>query len=201
VSGKERKDMARILLGCLVGKVPSLVILCYRAILGFIYIAQYSSYDDNTLKYLEELLDLFHANKYILTDPDLVALREPLNIPKFHSMPHYVQAIHDFSTTDNYNTKMLERFHIDCAKDAWRASNFKDKLPQMVQWLSRQEKVAMFGTYLEHYESIEDIELESISSPSISLSKHPSIPNQSLASISVQTSLSLFFPSACRLPE
>jgi len=29
VSGKERKDMARILLGCLVGKAPLQVILCY----------------------------------------------------------------------------------------------------------------------------------------------------------------------------
>jgi hypothetical protein len=98
-------------------------------------------------------------------------------------MLHYVQAIRDFGTTDNYNTEMFERFHIDCAKDAWRASNFKDELPQMVQWLSRQEKVAMFETYLEHYEGVEDIELESIASPGISLSKCPSVPNQSLASI------------------
>lgn len=189
VSGKERKDMAKILLGCLVGKAPSQVILCYRAILDFIYIAQYSSHDDETLKYLEESLDLFHANKQVLTDPNLLKLRKHLNIPKFHSMLHYAQAIRNFGTTDNYNTEMFERFHIDCAKDAWRASNFKDELPQMVQWLSRQEKVAMFETYLEHYESVEDIEFESIAgSPAgpqagISLSKRPSVPNQSLLDI------------------
>jgi hypothetical protein len=39
VSGKEHKDMARILLGCIVGKVPSCVMTCYRALLDFIYIA------------------------------------------------------------------------------------------------------------------------------------------------------------------
>ena len=75
-------------------------------------------------------------------------------------MIHYAQAICDFGTTNNYNTEMFERFHIDCAKEAWRASNFRDELPQMVQWLARQEKVTMFETYLKHYESLEDREAE-----------------------------------------
>ena len=132
--------MARILLGCLIGKAPSEVILCYWAIL----------HDDKTLQYLEDSLDLFHAHKHILTDPDLVNVRDHLNIPKFHAMIHYAQAICDFSTTNNYNTEMFERFHIDCTKEAWRASNFRDELPQMVQWLARQEKVTMFETYLKH---------------------------------------------------
>jgi hypothetical protein len=196
VSGKERKDMARILLGCLIGKAPSGVILCYRAILDFVYIAQYASHDDKTLKYLEDALDLFHAHKHILTDPDLVNVREHLNIPKFHAMVHYAQAIRDFGTTDNYNTEMFERFHIDCAKEAWRASNFRDELPQMVQWLARQEKVAMFETYLEHYESLEDreAELEAAdghhaspnSESGFSIPRKPSAPNQSLTSIQLK---------------
>ena len=81
-------------------------------------IAQYPSHDDHTLKYLEDSLDLFHTNKHILTDPDLLRVREHLNIPKIHSMVHYVQAICNFGTTDNYNTEMFERFHIDCTKEA-----------------------------------------------------------------------------------
>jgi hypothetical protein len=199
VSGKERKDMARILLGCLIGRAPSQVILCYRAILDFTYIAQYPSHDDHTLKYLEDSLDLFHANKHILTDPDLLGVREHLNIPKIHSMVHYVQAIRNFGTTDNYNTEMFERFHIDCAKEAWRASNFRDELPQMVQWLARQEKVAMFETYLEHYESaIEDAEaeeeagagkdVEAMKGPKmgIFIAKRPYALNQSLTSIQLK---------------
>ena len=52
VSGKERKDMAHILLGCIIGKVPAGVITCYRSILDFVYIAQYPSHDDITLNYL-----------------------------------------------------------------------------------------------------------------------------------------------------
>lgn len=146
VSGKERKDMARILLGCIVGKVPSRVIACYRALLDFIYIAQYTTHDDSSLEYLEEALEEFQAHKDVLMELDV---REHLNIPKFHSMVHYMQAIKEYGTTDNYNTEMFERFHIDCAKEAWRASNSRNEVPQMTQWLSRQEKVAMFQSYLE----------------------------------------------------
>ncbi|KAG1868538.1 hypothetical protein F4604DRAFT_1881487 [Suillus subluteus] len=191
VSGKERKDMARILLGCLIGKAPSQVVLCYCAILDFVYIAQYSSHDDNTLCYLDNALKLFHDNKHILTDPNLVPVREHLNIPKFHAMLHYAQAIQDFGTTDNYNTEMFERFHINCAKEGWRASNFCDEVPQMAQWLARQEKVAMFESYLKHYKSLDDIQaekeagIEDVQGPKmgIFISKRPSALNQPLASV------------------
>ena len=52
-----------------------------------------------------------------------------------------------FGTTDNYNTEMFERLHIDFAKDAWRATNHRNELPQMVKWISRQEKMAMFEVW------------------------------------------------------
>jgi hypothetical protein len=42
--------MAHILLGCIVGKVPSRVIACYRALLDFIYIAQYTTHDNSSLQ-------------------------------------------------------------------------------------------------------------------------------------------------------
>ncbi|KAG2035965.1 hypothetical protein BDR03DRAFT_934627 [Suillus americanus] len=174
--------MARILLGCLIGKAPSQVVLCYCAILNFVYIAQYPSHDDNTLRYLDNALKLFHDSKHILTDPNLVPVREHLNIPKFHTMLHYAQAIRDFGTTDNYNTEMFERFHIDCAKEGWRASNFRDEVPQMVQWLARQEKVAMFESYLEHYESLDDLQAEKEADGYFHFQR-PSALNQPLASI------------------
>lgn len=150
ISGNERKDMARILLGCLIGKAPSQFIACYRALLDFIYIAQYPSHDDDSLQYLEDALNLFHSNKAILTDSEL-GIRDHLNLPKIHSMVHYTQSIKAFGTTDNYNTEMFERFHIDYAKEGWRASNFRDEVPQMTVWLLRQEKVAMFQSYLKNY--------------------------------------------------
>jgi hypothetical protein len=64
-------------------------------------------------------------------------------------MLHYIPDIQTFGTTDNYNTEMFERLHIDFAKKGWRASNKRDETPQMIEWLNRQEKVAAFERILE----------------------------------------------------
>ncbi|KAG1771393.1 hypothetical protein EV702DRAFT_1181468 [Suillus placidus] len=189
ISGKERKDMGRILLGCIIGKAPSQMVACYRALLDFIYISQYPSHDKDSLGYLQAALEQYHANKHILID---LGICDHLNIPKLHSMHHYAECIRNFGTTDNYNTEMFERFHIDYAKEGWRATNFRDELLQMTQWLSHQEKVAMFETYLKDYHSTEvereqeeQDALESEMRPGIGLaiSKKPASHSQPLSSI------------------
>ncbi|KIM57122.1 hypothetical protein SCLCIDRAFT_68394, partial [Scleroderma citrinum Foug A] len=91
ISGKERKDMACVLLGCMVGKVLSRVITIYRALLNFLYLAQYPTHDDDSL-YMEDALDLFHRHKSVLTGQDL-NIHKHLNILKFHSMVHYMECI------------------------------------------------------------------------------------------------------------
>src|SRR5271156_4932714 len=125
--------MAKILLGCLVRCMPAQGIAAVIALLDFIYLAQYPAHDSVTLGYLRDALDRFHANReyFIIT-----GVRQNFNIPKFHSLLHYVEAIKLFGTTDNYNMEMFERLHIDFTKHGWRASNQRDEFPQMIQWLS-----------------------------------------------------------------
>ena len=123
--------MAKVLLGCLVGCMPLKGIAAVTALLDFIYIAQYSTHDSITLGYLQDALDRFHQSRdYFIT----TLVREDFNIPKFHSLLHYIESIENFGTTDNYNTEMFERLHIDFAKEGWRASNQHDEFPQMIRW-------------------------------------------------------------------
>lgn len=195
VSGSERKDMARILLGCLVGRIPNDVMLTFRALLDFIYLAQYPTHDDTTLKYMTDALELFHKHKNVLVE---LGIREHMNIPKLHSLLHYVDSIKNLGTTDNYNTEMFERLHIDCAKKAWRATNHRNERPQMVKWLERREKVAMFETLrerlaeeLDHHvadgesasDSDQDSHTRQCPKAGILLPKHPSVRQQSILSI------------------
>ncbi|EGO28303.1 hypothetical protein SERLADRAFT_405898 [Serpula lacrymans var. lacrymans S7.9] len=111
-------------------------------------------------------------------------------IPTSISLP----ILGNFGTTDNYNTEIFERFHIDFAKECWRASNFCDEVPQITQWHSRQEKVAVFESYLNNYKREEEKQaelerdIEASSSPtfkplSIFLAKQPHSPGQTLKSI------------------
>ncbi|KAG1756201.1 uncharacterized protein EDB91DRAFT_1233081 [Suillus paluster] len=98
--------------------------------------------------------------------------------------------IRNFGTTDNYNTEMFEHFHIDYAKEAWRASNFCNELPQMTQWLSRQEKIVMFQSYISHYQSEEEREEEVKEAVDgrnqdvgVVTAKRPAAPSQTLSNI------------------
>lgn len=59
-----------------------------------------------------------------------------------------MQCIKDFGTCDNYNTEYSERLHIDLAKDAYRATNHKDKYAQMTVWLERKEKILRHDNYI-----------------------------------------------------
>ncbi|EPS94098.1 hypothetical protein FOMPIDRAFT_1134931 [Fomitopsis schrenkii] len=185
VSGSERKDMARILLGCLVGRIPHDLMLTFRALLDFIYISQYPTHDDQTLKYLEDALEVYHKHKHILKT---LGIRDHLNIPKFHSLVHYADSIRSLGTTDNYNTEMFERLHIDCAKKAWRASNHRNERPQMTKWLERREKIAMFESLRAHlhtqaWDIDADSNMNTDNGTGLFLPKHPSASRQSIPSI------------------
>jgi len=80
-----KKNMAKVLLGCLVGVVTKEGIKAVRALLDFIYITQYKSHDDQTLGYLQGTLDKFQKHKKFFIN---VGLCKDLNIPKFHMILH-----------------------------------------------------------------------------------------------------------------
>ncbi|KAI0257728.1 hypothetical protein BC834DRAFT_788454, partial [Gloeopeniophorella convolvens] len=137
--------VCRIILGIIVdlplpgGFGPTRLIRCVRAILDAFYIAQYPAHTTETLRYLRAAIDLFHENKSIFID---LGIRTHFNIPKLHSLQHYVPSIEWFGTTDNFDTAYFERLHIDWTKDAYRATNKKSNyMDQMVTWVLRREKI------------------------------------------------------------
>lgn len=144
VSGHEHKKMCCILLGLIVdlpipgGLDSSRLVKAVRALLDFLYLAQYPCHTSHTILQLQERLAAFHDNKEIFVD---IGVRKQFNLPKLHSLSHYASSIKLFGTTDNYNTEQTERLHIDFTKDAYRATNRKDEYPQMTMWLERREKV------------------------------------------------------------
>jgi hypothetical protein len=175
ISGGERKEMAKILLGCLVGVVPIRGLRACRGILDFIYMARYPSHDEITLGYMQDALNVWKDNRSFFIS---IGIRDDFNIPKFHSLLHYIDTIRLFGTTDNYNSELFERLHIDFAKEGWRASNNRNELPQMIKWLERQEKVSAFQSYINmrtRHGVQEGHCLKNASGLSITIPKHPSI--------------------------
>ena len=152
LTGKEHADICRILLGLVVdlklpdGRSPLPIIRSIRSLLDFLYLAQYPIHTSETLHLLRQSLEQFHQHKQIFID---LGIRNDFNLPKLHSLAHYVDSIQLFGTTDNYNTEYTERLHIDLAKDAYRATNHRDEYSQMTVWLERKEKVLQHQSYLD----------------------------------------------------
>ena len=152
VSGQEHKDITCLLLGLIVdlplpsGQVTSCVVRAVRALLDFLYIAQFPSQTTTTIIQLEESLARFHNNKAVFLD---LGVHTHFNIPKLHSLVHYSASISLFGSTDNYNTEQTERLHIDLTKDAYHASNRKNEYFQMTTWLECHEKVQQQAAFLE----------------------------------------------------
>lgn len=144
-TGKEHKEMERVIVAVLSGIVDSRVLKAVRAILDFIYYAQYQRHTDITLARMQNALDTFHSHKDVFAQ---LRRDEDFNIPKFHSMLHYIDSIRSLGSADGYNTESPERLHIDMNKDAYYASNGVDYIPQMAKWLQRQEAIDRRSAYL-----------------------------------------------------
>ena len=144
VTGREHNEMSRLLLGIIAdarvvsGQNSSRLLKAVRGLLDFITISQYPIHSDDSLRLLNDGLELFHENKAIFVN---LGIRKDFQIPKLHFCRHYVNAILLYGSTDNYDTQYTERLHIDFTKKAYRASNARDELFQMTTWMERNEKV------------------------------------------------------------
>ena len=146
-TGREHKEMQRIFAGLLVGAVQPAVLKTTTAAINFIYYAQFQVHTSKSLDAMANSLKVFHENKDIFIQ---AGVRDHFNIPKFHSMVHYIEAIKSRGSADGFNSESPERLHIDFAKEGYRASNKKDYVKQMTVWLGRQEAIARFGAYLDY---------------------------------------------------
>ncbi|CDO74593.1 hypothetical protein BN946_scf184807.g1 [Trametes cinnabarina] len=156
-TGSEAKEIEKILLGLLVGRVSSQVLKSIRALLDFVYYAQYEVHSSVTLAHMKRALDTFHRNKRALIE---LGVREHFNIPKLHALLHYVDAISRLGCLDGVNTENSERLHIDYAKKAYRASSRREYVSQMTTWLQRQEAVERQQAYIAWRLGLLEEELE-----------------------------------------
>jgi hypothetical protein len=151
VTGREHAQISRFLLGIIInirlpdGRSPIRLVQAVRAILDFVYLAQYPLHSTETLDLLEDVRQRFHENKSIFVD---LGIRGDFNLPKLHSWAHYGMNIQLYGSSDNYNTEYTERLHIDLAKDAYRSTNMKNEFPQMTLWLERKEKIIRHDQFI-----------------------------------------------------
>lgn len=153
VSGREHKEISTFLVGCIQG-APKLTArqqkdasFATRALCDFAYIAEYKQHNADTLQYLQDALDMFHKYKDVFI---CLGCRTDMELPKIHSLQHYISSIRLFGTVNNYSTETTERLHIVYAKNLYRKTNRNDPLAQMTANAERIEKVETHQIYRKH---------------------------------------------------
>jgi hypothetical protein len=144
-TGKEHKEMQKVFLGVLAGIAPHHFTVAH-GLLDFLYYAQYQSHTTETLCWMQEALNLFHANKDIFVNE---GIHEHFNISKLHLLIHYIDSIILFGSLNGFNSEHMERLHIDYAKKGYCASNKCDYVFQMTCWLQHQEAMDLHAMYLQ----------------------------------------------------
>ncbi|KAJ7856057.1 hypothetical protein B0H14DRAFT_3085330 [Mycena olivaceomarginata] len=208
VTGKEHDQISRFLLSLVIdiqlpdGHSSSKLVGAVRALLDFVYLAQYPMHTSETLAHLDNALQRFHDNKSIFVD---LGVRDEFNLPKLHSCRHYTPYIKSFGTTDNYNTEYTERLHIDLAKEAYRSTNFKDEFPQMTLWLERKEKIYRHENYIQWRLDgcpsppvIEDIYPGIVFERQLKMTKHPTLKSVRMSRLVTDYGATLFRDALAR---
>jgi hypothetical protein len=115
-------------------------------------------------------------------------LVDNFDLPKLHSNQHYDPFVEDFGTMDNYNTETSERLHIDFAKEAFRASNKRDYVNQMISFIDRREKLWAIGSAVRREDERLSPETAPIPSSLQGASSKPSVDGSPVYSIQLAKS-------------
>lgn len=108
------------------------------AFLDFCYIGRRNSHSTDDLNAMEDALSRFHEHREIFLD---LGTRESISLPRQHSLMHYVNSIRMFGSPNGLCSSITESKHIVSVKETWRRSSRYEALEQMVQSITRLDKL------------------------------------------------------------
>jgi hypothetical protein len=139
-TGREQRNVIAQLSVVVQGLDPSLSTLVHLTA-NIYYMATYRAHTTNSLQELDSYIDdWFRAAEALFR----LNIRSHLNVPKIHSLLHYVAAFRRFGACDNYNTETFERHHIDFMKNPYGRTNRRDYFPQIIKRLERDDKILAY---------------------------------------------------------
>jgi hypothetical protein len=122
------------------GHVPQEMVQALRAFLEFCYIARRDILDTNSLRELEDALERYHTYRQIFQECGIRP--DGFNLPRQHSLLHYLQLIRDFGAPNGLCSSITESKHIKAVKEPWRRSSRFNALSQMLLTNQRLDKLA-----------------------------------------------------------
>lgn len=111
-----------------------------RAFLEFCYLARRNVHTLETLAQMEEALTRYHKYRQIFHDTG--ACPRGFQLPRQHSLVHYVHLIIRFGAPNGLCSSITESKHIAAVKEPWRRSSHFNALSQMLLTNQRLDKLA-----------------------------------------------------------
>lgn len=151
LTGREHRELERVLVVIAAGAVPQQVLQSLRAMTEFIFIAQTLFFWPEHIFALESALEEFHHYKNaIILAGGRRGKHGPIphfNIPKLEMMQGVADSIRHMGAPYQYTSDTTERCHITCAHTPYAVTNKQDFHPQCCRYMDRQEKVRRFSLY------------------------------------------------------
>jgi hypothetical protein len=100
-----------------------------RTFLEFCYIVRRDIHDTNSLEALDDAFQQFHHHREVFRTS---GVRDDFNLPRQHSLIHYVKLICAFGAPNGLCSSITESKHIKAEKEPWRRSSRFEALSQML---------------------------------------------------------------------
>lgn len=131
---------SQVYLPAIKGYVPDDMVRALRAFLDFCYLARRNVLDTISLSTMQEALDRFHKYRCIFETSGVRVTG--FNLPRQHSLMHYIPSIKLFGALNGLCSSITESKHIKAVKKPWRRSNRFEALGQMLTTNQRLDKLA-----------------------------------------------------------
>jgi len=115
------------------------MVQCLSTFMDLCYIFRRNAITASALTTAEGLLKRFHELRHIFI---IEGVRESISLPRQHALPRYLTSIILFGSPNGLCSSITESKHIKAVKEPWRRSSRFRALIQMLQTITRLEKLA-----------------------------------------------------------
>jgi hypothetical protein len=129
----------KVYIAAIHGHVPGDMVRCLSAFTNCCYIVRCNAITTSDIVVFQRHLSDFHQFRQIFITTDV---RKDFALPRQHALMHYANAIELFGSPNGTCTSQTESKHKKAVKEPWRRSNRNKPLLQMIESITRMDKLS-----------------------------------------------------------
>jgi hypothetical protein len=134
----------RVYIAAIKGHVPDDMVECIAAFMEVCYLVHQDDISTADLDMIKKEISRFHHLWQVFIDAGIY-----LSLPRQHALMHYPNSIALFGLPNGLCSSITEAKHIKAIKEPWRQSSQNKLLPQMLETVTRMEKIATLQVVFE----------------------------------------------------